>query len=151
MKRYGKAFWTTLFWKQNKWHKHSVLGHTLKVTWELIKIKRYDLVLAGILHDIGKPLSAYQDDKDKITGEYSFTNHEEFSWHLIKNINWISDYTKDIVRYHYLIRGMKKAKEKGKFAKYRRLRKIWDTLDTGFKKDLGVFLKCDDLGKKGWL
>ena len=150
MKRYGKAFWITLLLKQNNWHKHSVLGHTLKVTWELIKVKKYNLIAAALLHDIGKPLVAYQDDKDKITGEYSFHNHEEVSWYIIKD--WpISDYTKEIVRHHYLIRGMKKAKEKGDFAKYRRQRKIWDKLSLDFKKDLGIFLKADDKGKKGWL
>lgn len=150
MKRYKKAFWITAFIKQNKYHNYSVLGHTLKVTWELIKVNRWDLVPAALLHDIAKPLSAYQDEKDLITGDYSFTNHEAFGYHLIKNWpKWIvSDYTKKVVRWHYLIRGMHKAKLKGDFAKYNRQRKVWDKLDKDFKLDLGVFLKADDKGKK---
>lgn len=105
------------------------------------------MLLAGLLHDIGKPYVAFQDEEDKITGEYSFHNHEEISYHLIKN--WpISTYTKKLVRYHYLIRGMKKAKEKKLFSKYKRLKKIYENLDSNFIKDLEIFLECDDLGKQ---
>ena len=68
------------------------------------------MIVAGLLHDIGKPIIAYQDKEDKITNEYSFHNHEELSYQIIKN--WkVSSYTKQLVRYHYLIRGMSKAKE----------------------------------------
>ena len=155
MKRYGKAFWMTLLVKQNKHHAHSVLGHTLHVTYHLAKAGRWDLVPAGILHDIAKPLSAYQDEKDiaEGLGNYSFTNHETFGYHIIKNLPaWlVSDYTKDIVRYHYLIRGMYKAKERGQRGKYLRQKRIWDNLSDDFKQDLGAFLKADDKGKKPWL
>lgn len=146
-----KAYLTTMFIKQNKHHAHSVLGHTVKVVWELIKKDRWDLVPAGILHDIAKPLSAYQDEKDiaEGLGHYSFTNHEVFGYLMIKD--WpISDYTKDIVRHHYLIRGMHKARVKNDLPRYRRLRRIWDKLDTDFKADLGIFMAADDLGKKAW-
>lgn len=148
MKRYKKkAFWATLFIKQNRWHKHSVLIHTLKVTYQLIKHKRYDMVAAGLLHDVAKPLSAHQNGKDLRTGEYSFTNHEAMGYHVIKN--WpISERTKILVRYHYLIRGMSKAKERNQPGKYARQKRIWDNLDEQMKDDLRVFLKCDDLGKK---
>ena len=148
MKRYGKAFWTTLFWKQNNWHRHGVFIHTLKVVASIIKHKEYRMIAAGLLHDIGKPFVAYRDEKDKITGEYSFTNHEEASWHIIKNWKFISNYTKNLVRYHYIIRDMKKAKEKGKFARYNRLVKEWNKLDKDFKKDLKTFMICDDEGKR---
>jgi predicted HD phosphohydrolase len=141
-----KSFWVTLFWKQNNWHRHSVLVHTLKVAYLLARDGHWGLVPAALLHDVGKPYVAFRDAKDEITGEYSFTNHEEISYHLIKNLP-VSDYTKTIVRYHYLHRGMKKAKEKGNFARYRRLRKIWDKLPTYLKRDLDLFLKYDDLGK----
>lgn len=147
MNRYGKAFWITLLVKQNKYHTHSVLGHTFKVVYHLIKKGRYDMVMAGFLHDIAKPLAAYQDDGDKITGEYSFTNHEAMGYHVIKN--WpVAKRTKDLVRYHYLIRGMYKAKQKGKLNKYKRQKRLWDSLDDTMRADLGVFLACDDLGKK---
>jgi HD superfamily phosphohydrolase len=146
----GKAFWVTLLWKQNKWHKFSVLGHTLAVCTHLLINKKYKMIPAGLLHDIGKPYVAYQDEEDILTNEYSFTNHEEISYHIIKN--WkISNYTKDLVRYHYLYRGMEKAKEKGNFAKFRRLYKIWDKLSPEFKNDLKEFQKYDDLGKKSFL
>ena len=147
-----KAFLTTMFIRQNKYHAHSVIGHTIKVTHELIKKGRLDLVAAGILHDIAKPLTAYQDERDLAEGrgEYSFTNHEVFGYLVIKDWPFISDYTKDIVRYHYLIRGMHKAKLRGNLPKYRRLRRIWNGLSDDFKADLGVFLSADDLGKKAW-
>lgn len=150
-KRYKrKAFWLTLFWKQNWWHTSGVIGHTLKVTWCLIRKNRWDLVPAGLLHDFGKPYSAYQKPKDVIRNEYSFTNHEEFSWFIIKN--WkISQKTKDIVRYHYLLRGMYKAKKKGQFSKYNRQRKIWDKLSPEFQEVLREFQICDDIGKKNWV
>jgi len=150
-KRFKRPFWETLFLKQNKYHTSSVIGHTLKVVYCLIKKGRWDLVPAGFLHDIAKPLSAYQDqeDIDDGLGFYSFKNHEAFGYHIIKNW-YISDHTKNVVRYHYHIRGMKKAKEKGEYAKYRRLRKEWAKLNKNFKKDLSVFLVCDDQGKKGW-
>ena len=41
------------------------------------------MIPAAILHDIGKPIVAYQDEKYKITGEYSFYK----SWR-----DWISTY-----------------------------------------------------------
>jgi len=147
-----KAFLTTMFIRQNKWHAHSVIGHTIKVTYELIKKGRFDLVPAGILHDIAKPLSAHHDEEDIKEGldHFSFTNHEIFGYHVIKNWGFISDYTKNIVRHHYLIRGMYKAKKKDNLPKYRRLKRIWDKLDDDFKADLGVFMACDDLGKKAW-
>jgi len=155
MKRYGKAFWTTMLWHQNKWHLHGVTVHTLKVMYHVIKKGRLDLLPAALLHDIAKPITAYHDADDIKGGckDYSFTNHEELSYRIIKNWpNWlISDYNKNIVRYHYHIRGMHKAKLKNKIGKYNRYKRDWDRLDLDFKKDLGVFLACDDLGKKkGW-
>lgn len=152
MKRYGKAFWKTLFWHQNKWHAHGVAVHTLKVMYHLAKKGRYDLLGAGLLHDIAKPLTAYHDKEDIENGckDYSFTNHEELSYRIIKNwpVWLVSEKTKNIVRYHYHIRGMHKAKLKNNLGKYNRYKRDWDKLSLDFKKDLGVFLACDDLGKK---
>jgi putative nucleotidyltransferase with HDIG domain len=146
----SKNFLKALFIKQNRWHRYSVLGHTLAVTLHAIKAKEYKFITAALLHDIGKPYSAYADEEDikRGEGELSFTNHEELSYIIIKNWPFVSQWTKLIVRHHYLIRGMKKAKEKGKLAKYRRLKRVWDSLDDELKKDLGKFLVFDDLGKK---
>ena len=145
----------TLFVKQNKYHSSGVIGHTLKVTFHLLMHGRFDLLGAGLLHDIGKPVSAYHDAEDikEGKGNFSFTNHEEYSYWIIRKCpSWlISDFTKEIVRKHYLIRGMYKAKKKGKFAKYARLKRMWDNTPENIKKDLGFFMKCDDLGKKTWL
>ena len=141
-----KEFFITLFYKQNNWHKHGVLVHTLKVCWFLLKYKQYNMLLAGLLHDIGKPIIAFQDDKDKLRDTYSFVNHEEVSYIIIKDW-YIPQRTKNIVRWHYIIRDMKKCLEKGKFARYNRLTKIWNKLDDTMRKDLEMFLKCDDLGK----
>lgn len=145
MKRYGKNFWVTLFLKQNDYHKHSVLGHTLKLAYLTLKLKP-KFFLAALLHDIGKPLVAFQDDKDKVKGTYSFTNHEEISYQIIKNWN-ISDYTKKLVRYHYVLRGLKKAIQKGDINKSKRYQKIIDSLSPDFIKDLIQFQAIDDLAK----
>ena len=134
-----KEFFITLFIKQNKWHRFGILVHTLAVVFHVFKAKKYSMLSAAFLHDIGKPYVAYQTKEDKITGEYSFHNHEEISYHIIKNW-YISDYTKQLVRYHYLIRGIQLAKKKGLMNKAKRLEKIFSKLDSQFIKDL-EFLK----------
>jgi HD-like signal output (HDOD) protein len=111
------------------------------------KAKKYKMIPAAFLHDIGKPYVAFQNEKDKQTGEYSFFNHEEISYHIIKN--WkVSPYTKNLVRYHYLIRGMQKAKEKNLLGVYKRMKRDFDSLDVDFVEDLKLFMKFDDLGKE---
>lgn len=145
----NKAFWITLFWRQNKHHKYSVFAHTLAVCYQVLKDKNFKMLMAALLHDIGKPFSAFQDENDVLTGEYSFHNHEEFSYQIIKH--WpISNYTKNIVRYHYIIRGMQKALQKGQTNKYSRLKKKFDNLDQDFINELKTFMKYDDLGKKSF-
>ena len=141
-----KEFFITLFIKQNKWHKFGILVHTLAVAFHVLKAKRYSMLSAAFLHDIGKPYVAYQTKEDKIIGEYSFHNHEEASYHIIKK--WkISEYTKKLVRYHYLIRGMQKAKEKNHLGRYHRMKRAFESLDENFKKELELFMHFDDLGK----
>ena len=143
-----KEFFITLFVKQNKWHRYSVLVHTLALVYHAIRAKEYKMIVAGLLHDIGKPVVAFQDEKDKLTGEYSFTNHEEISYQLIKNIPFISPYTKNLVRYHYLMRGKQVAKKKGNMGRYHRMQRIYNQLDEDFLRDLALFLKFDDLAKR---
>jgi len=141
-----KFFLITLFWKQNKWHRHSILVHTLKVLYYVLKNKDYKFILPALLHDIGKPFVAFQDSKDVLTGEYSFTDHEEKSYLIVKN--WkISEWTKQIVRYHYLIRDIKNSLKKGKIERYNEKLKIWNSLPCELQTDLEVFIKYDDLGK----
>ena len=147
-KIFRKEFFLTLCLKQNKWHRHGVFLHTLKVVYHCIKNNRYDMIMAGFLHDIGKPFVAYQDDEDIITGEYSFTNHEEISYRIVKNWFFINDFTKNIVRNHYLIRGMANAKKKNQMGKYHRMKRIYDKLDDDFIEDLKLFMKFDDLAKR---
>ena len=122
--------------------------HTLLVVYHVIKNKKYDMIAAAFLHDIGKPLCAYQDDEDVVTGEYSFTNHEEISYQIIKNWFFLSDYTKELVRHHYLLRGMINSKKKNQIGKYNRMRRIFEKLDNKFIEDLKIFLLFDDLAKK---
>ena len=141
-----KAILVTTFWKQNAWHKHGVLVHSLRVTWELFKKGHYRMLVAGLLHDIGKPLVAFQKPMDIKRGEYSFTDHEEASYNVIKNWWFISDYTKTLVRYHYLIRDMDLGLKKGN-GRYELKKPIWDKLDDKMKEDLKLFLECDDAGK----
>jgi len=138
----------TLFWKQNKWHKHGVLVHTLKVAYHVIASKNYKMIPAAFLHDIGKPGVSYQDEEDIELNTYSFTDHEERSYQLIKNFSFISDYTKNLVRYHYLIRDMSNCKRKGMFERYAQKKDAWDSLTPEFQKDLEIFIKLDDKGKQ---
>lgn len=145
-----KEFYITLFIKQNKWHKYGVLLHTFAVTFHILKAKEYKMLAAAFLHDIGKPYVAYQNEKDKITKEFSFHNHEEISYHIIKK--WkVSEYTKKLVRYHYIIRGMQKAKERNLLGVYKRMKRSFDKLDDNFIEDLKLFMKFDDMGKISFL
>ncbi len=145
-KVFSKPFLLTLFFKQNKYHRHGVLVHTLKVLYHTVKNKDYKLLPSALLHDIGKPFVAYQDEEDVVTGEWSFTDHEEKSYQIIKNWNFISGYTKKMVRYHYLIRDIKKHKiEDPKRSAEKKM--IWDSLDEDMQEDLRRFIRYDDLGK----
>ena len=141
------AFLNSLFFVQNKWHQHGVFFHTLRVIYYVLKAGEFRLLAASLLHDIGKPFTAYKkDDEDIEFGEYSFTDHEERSYQIIKNWIFISQYTKDIVRYHYLIRDIKKSKTED-LPRYAKKQKIWDELSLEIKDDLAKFLIYDDLGK----
>jgi len=80
----------------------------------------------------------------------TFHNHKELSYQIIKN--WkISTYTKNLVRYYYLIRGMEKAKERNQIGKYKRMKIFYDKLDSSFIEELELFMKFADLAKKSFL
>jgi len=144
---FSRPFLESLFFVQNKWHQHGVLAHTLRVTYNILKAKEFRFFAAGVLHGIGKPFCAFKKDEEDIEfEEYSFTDHEERSYEIIKNWFFISEYTKNIVRYHYLIRDIVKSKEED-YARYESKKKIWDSLSEDFKKDLEKFIIYDDLGK----
>lgn len=146
-KIWSKAFLRSLFFVQNKWHQHGVFFHTCRVLYNVLKAGDYRFVPAAILHDIGKPSVAFvKDDEDRIYNEYSFSDHEERSYEIIKNWKFVSNYTKEIVRYHYLIRDLKKSKKED-LPRYAIKKPIWDALDDELKKDLELFLRYDDLGK----
>ncbi len=143
----SKPFLDSLFFTQNKWHQHGVLVHTLRVTYEALKAGDWKFFAAGLLHDIGKPFTAFKKDaEDYEYNEWSFTDHEERSYQIIKNWPFISDYTKQIVRYHYLIRDIKKSKTED-YERYLEKKAIWDSLDEQMHKDLERFLLYDDRGK----
>lgn len=151
-----KKFIITLFFKQNKHHKHSVLIHTLKVFWFSLYSGRTKFCTAALLHDIGKPFVAIKDEDDY---GYSFTNHEEKSYQIIKNWPFISEYTKNVVRYHYLIRRIEKDSEKLKRGKKAsngdlitkegvdEMIKTYSNFSREFKIDLKIFQKLDDKAK----
>lgn len=143
---FSKVSLTTLFFMQNEWHQHGVLVHTLRVVYYTFLAKDYKLLAAAFFHDIGKPSVAHQKSEDIEYGEYSFTDHEERSYQMIKNWFFISKYTKDVVRYHYLIRDIKKSKIEN-LSRYESKKKIWDSLDDNMQEDLKRFLHYDDLGK----
>ena len=144
---FSKPFLKSLFFTQNKWHQHGVFLHTLRVAYNILKAGDFKFISAGLLHDIGKPFTAFKkDEEDFAFNEYSFTDHEERSYQIIKNWLFISEYTKKIVRYHYLIRDIKKSKKED-LERYAKKKNIWDSLDEKMKDDLMRFLHYDDLGK----
>jgi len=144
---FSKPFLESLFFTQNKWHQHGVFIHTLRVAYHTLKAGELKMFMAALLHDFGKPSSAFvKDDEDREFGEYSFTDHEERSYQIIKEWPFISEYTKNLVRYHYLIRDIKKSKTED-YERYEIKKKIWDSLDQEMQKDLEMFLVFDDLGK----
>ena len=144
---FSKAFINSLFFIQNKWHQHGVFIHTLRVTYYALIAGDWKFLSAGILHDIGKPFSAFKkDEEDFEFGEWSFTDHEERSYQIIKNWSFVSEYTKKIVRYHYLIRDIKKSKIED-LERYSQKILIWDSLDKEMQDDLHRFLSYDDKGK----
>jgi len=146
-KIFSRAFLESLFLVQNKWHQHGVLVHTLRVTYHCIKAGEYKMFAAGLLHDVGKPFTAFKkDDEDYEFSEWSFTDHEERSYQIIKNWPFVSEYTKKLVRYHYLIRDIKKSKKED-LERYSQKQAIWESLDDAMHKDLAIFLSCDDAGK----
>lgn len=51
---YTKPFFMTLLWKQNKYYKHGVFLHTMRVAWYALKYGEYKMIPAAFLHDIGK-------------------------------------------------------------------------------------------------
>lgn len=146
-KIFSFAFLNSLFCTQNKWHQHGVFVHTLRVTYYVLKARDFKFLAAGLLHDVGKPFSAFKkDDEDYEFDEWSFTDHEERSYQIIKSWPFVSEYTKKIVRYHYLIRDIKKSKKEN-LERYAQKQTIWDSLDAEMHKDLYQFLEYDDRGK----
>jgi len=144
---FSKPFLVSLFFTQNKWHQHGVFMHTLRVTYYVLKARDFKFFLASLLHDVGKPFVAYKkDEEDFEFNEYSFTDHEERSYQIIKNWFFVSEYTKKIVRYHYLIRDIKLSIDENS-QRYSLKSDIWNSLEDDIKEDLAKFLIYDDLGK----
>ena len=143
---FTKPFLKTLLWKQNKYHRHGVFLHTMRVAYYALIHGDLKMLPAAFLHDVGKPLVAYQKEEDIVLKEYSFTDHEEKSYEVIKNWSFVSDYTKQLVRYHYLMRDIDKHKLKDP-KRYKEKKIIWERLRPEIQADLIIFLKYDDLGK----
>ncbi|MGB3961539.1 MAG: HD domain-containing protein [Sulfurimonas sp.] len=119
----------------------------MRVVYYTLKGGDFRFLAAAFLHDIGKPVSAHvKDEEDREFNEYSFTDHEEKSYQIIKNWPFVSEYTKDLVRYHYLIRDIKKSKKED-LERYAQKKPIWDALSEDMQNDLMRFLHYDDLGK----
>jgi predicted HD phosphohydrolase len=146
-KIWSRAFLDSLFFTQNKWHQHGVFLHTLRVTYYAVQSEGMKFFAAGLLHDVGKPFTAFKkDEEDFEFDEWSFTDHEERSYQIIKNCSFVSEYSKKIVRYHYLIRDIKKSKKED-LARFEKKQAIWDSLDVSMQEDLRRFLIYDDRGK----
>jgi len=142
---FTKSFLKTLLQYQNKYHRHGVLLHTMRVVYYALINRNLKMLPAACLHDVDKPLVAYQKEEDIALNEYSFTDHEEKSYNVIKNWSFVSDYTKQLVRYHYLVRDIDKHKIKDP-KRYQEKKTIWNALSSEMQTDLMTFLKYDDLG-----
>ena len=70
------------FNQNNKYHKHNVYEHMLYVV-DYCDTKEFEIKLAALLHDIGKPAS-YSVDSD--TGLYHFYGHPEKSYEISKKL-----------------------------------------------------------------
>lgn len=144
---FSKPFLESLFFVQNKWHQHGVFIHTLRVVYYTLKGNKFKMLGAAFFHDIGKPSTAFvKDYEDRKYDEYSFTDHEERSYQIIKNWFFLSEYTKKMVRYHYLIRDIYLSETRD-MDRHLEKKKIWESLSQSLQEDLKIFLKFDDMGK----
>ena len=144
---FSKNYLKSLFFVQNKWHQHGILVHTLRVVYYTLKSKEFKMLGTAFFHDIGKASTAFvKDEEDRKYNEYSFTDHEERSYEIIKNWYFLSEYTKNMVRYHYLIRDIYLSKTRDEL-RYKKKKIIWESLSQSMRNDLNVFLILDDKGK----
>lgn len=142
----SKNFLSSAFYKQNSWHKHGVVVHPLCTVYYAVRFGGKRFFLPALLHDIGKPFCATQKGMDRISSTFSFTKHEELSYLIIKG--WpISQRTKDIVRYHFLIRDIEKNRHSKNTSRFNRLSRVWERLDESLKSDLLEFMQYNDMGK----
>lgn len=126
------------------------------VFWYALLSSRRRFFLAALLHDVGKPFVATLDEDGH---DYSFTNHEEKSYQIIKQIPFISNYTKNLVRYHYIRRRIVKDSKKlregknssnGDLITQESVNKMINTYNSfpkEFQRDLRMFQKLDDKAK----
>ena len=56
------------------------------------------------------------------------------------NFKQVLNWTKNVIRYHYIIRDINKCTKNGNTARLERLQKTWNTFDGKFIKDLEQFL-----------
>lgn len=119
LKKYSKKY---LF--QNEFHEFDVYEHTKEFVKHLLQILNkenqkidFNLIAAGWLHDIGKPITAIPKVKDGIIQEresgkpyHKFTNHEiegekivkEMDPEIFKNLCLDQMKIASLVRYHFL-------------------------------------------------
>jgi len=101
---------------------------------------------AALLHDIGKPLVAFQKPEDVEKNEYSFTNQEEVGYRIVAKWPFVSGYTKSLVRWHYLLRDIEKHRIKNPNRAKVKAKKL-ARLSPRMRDDLCTFLIFDDKAK----
>jgi len=155
----GKEVW------QNKFHKYNVFDHTMKYV-EYLKTKTDDpnILVAGLLHDIGKPVVATPK-----VGEYNeegkqyhkFTNHEKVGGEMVKEMNpelfqqhgLDQEKIAGLVTHHYTpmlkIKELRKAENLEEFEKtYQSLQQSLD--ETGLdKNEIMLMFLADSISKGG--
>jgi len=153
---------------QNQWHKYDVYGHTGRVVGALKERNApLELLAAGILHDIGKPVVATMDiDKDgnpeyaNSHVSYSFKGHEEKGYEMImalpnsifSDLNLDKNKIAEIVRKHYIIQPyVKQIRNSEKISeKYSHLNELNAKLNDGvspIKNELLEMYYADTIGK----
>ncbi|PIN94937.1 hypothetical protein COU53_01655 [Candidatus Pacearchaeota archaeon CG10_big_fil_rev_8_21_14_0_10_30_48] len=157
----GKGMW------QNEYHEFDVYDHTIAVIDALKKeTEDIDLISAGYLHDIGKPVSAklrfYEgvlQEKEPGIPYHTFKDHERIGEELVLQMpdEFFSEYGLNkekiakLVGAHYLpMQGIHKMREAGNFVDfleaYRNLEKAIDKTELDRNEVMGIFL-ADCIGK----
>jgi CRISPR/Cas system-associated endonuclease Cas3-HD len=157
----GKNVW------QNDFHQYDVFGHTMSYVKHVKKLtKDKNIIAAGYLHDIGKPVVATKKYKNGILQERSpskpyhkFDNHENVGGDMVKRIDpkiferfeLNQEKIADLVACHYLpMKGIKNIRKATIYTDFlERLEELNKTLESQkvSKKEVLTMFLADKLAQ----